>query len=70
MRDEADRIVSHCVEVCSFCGNSLKWVESRGYERRQVFEIPKFSMEVIEHRAEIKICPIVGERTRRNFQRM
>jgi transposase len=51
----------HEVKRCHGCGGSLQHEKPRGYERRQVFDIPPIVVEVSEHRAQIKRCPHCGE---------
>lgn len=41
-------------------GRSLGDQPVLGYEQRQLFELPQKPLEVTEHRAEIKLCPISG----------
>lgn len=53
---EADHIVIHEVHVCSQCGKCLEHVEVIGHVCRQVFDIPPPSLEVVEHRAQEKLC--------------
>lgn len=44
---------------CGLCqGLSLRQQPVIGYERRQVFELPQKPLEVTEHQAEIKRCPV------------
>lgn len=46
---------------CGQCqGRSLRHQPVIGYERRQVYELPPKLLEVTEHQAEIKRCPISG----------
>jgi len=52
-----DHIVSHEVSVCLHCGKDLSSAPVAGIEKRQVFDIPPLKLEVIEHQAEVKICP-------------
>jgi len=43
--------------------HSLRRQPVEGYEKRQVFEIPRVRMEVTEHQAEIKRCPACGRQS-------
>jgi transposase len=46
---------------CGQCGGrSLRHQPLLGYEQRQVFELPQQPLEVTEHQAEIKCCPLSG----------
>jgi len=51
----------HEVKRCHGCGRSLQQEKPRGYEPRQVFDIPPIVVEVSEHRAQIKRCPHCAE---------
>lgn len=58
-----DHIQVHRLDRCScgLCpGRSLRGEPVLGHEKRQVFELPQKPLEVTEHQAEIKRCPVSG----------
>jgi len=62
-----DRIEVHRVRQCNHCHAALEEVEAGGYEKRQVFDVPRVHIEVTEHQAEIKNCPRCGEISKADF---
>ncbi len=54
---EPDRGIVHSPAPCAGCQAALDGVGARGYERRQVVDLPPLRLEVSEHRAEAKTCP-------------
>ena len=68
--EKPDHTHIHFLEICP-CGKcpavSLKNVPALDYERRQVFDLPPLRLEVTEHRAEIKRCPVSGLSVRAAF---
>ena len=69
MVEKPDRVKVHRVQECQHCGQSLKGRRAVGHEKRQVYDLPKVAMQVIEHRAEIKTCSCCGKETRASFPR-
>ncbi len=60
----------HSLAICTCrrCGGvSFKDAPVLDYERRQVFDLPPLRLEVTEHRAETKRCPIPGVSVRAAF---
>ena len=62
--DKPDHTVVHQLKCCPCgkCGGcSLKDQPVLDYQRRQVLDVPATPLEVTEHRAECKRCPVSGE---------
>lgn len=57
MVEKPDRIVTHRVERCTACGQSLETIHPDRIERRQVHDLPEPKLEITEHQGEIKVCP-------------
>jgi transposase len=58
-----DRVQVHVLDrcPCGRCGGrSLRQQPVLGHEKRQVFELPQKPLEVTEHQAQIKRCPLSG----------
>jgi transposase len=57
LSDNPDEIVTHTVDKCDICGESLQDVTPERHIIRQIVDIPEIKVKVIEHRAEVKKCP-------------
>ena len=55
-RKQVDAVVIHTLDACQGCGASLSSAAVIDHECRQVHELPSLTLQVIEHRAEIKCC--------------
>jgi transposase len=56
MVEKPDRTVTHRVERCKACGQSLDTVHPARIERRQVYDLPEPKLEITEHQGETKVC--------------
>jgi len=64
---EPDQVQVHQVDQCKQCQAALREIPAEGHEKRQVFDLPRVMVEVIEHQAEIKTCPMCGETNKAEF---
>jgi transposase len=64
---DPDRVIIHQVDRCDGCKATLKDVAASECYSRQVFDLPQVKMEVTEHRAEVKLCPVCGNRCEGQF---
>src|SRR5450756_288000 len=55
-RADPDEGHRHTPQVCRRCGSALAAAPVVGEERRQVFDLPVVALEVVEHRAEQRVC--------------
>lgn len=64
---DEQRIQDHRPAQCPRCRCDLSQVESAGYTRRQVFDIPQPVLEVLEHRAHSLVCPCCAAKVNADF---
>ncbi len=57
----------HAVTVCEHCQTALTAVAVTRVEKRQVFDLPVVRLEVTEHQAEVKTCPVCGRENQARF---
>ncbi|MCM3652925.1 IS66 family transposase zinc-finger binding domain-containing protein [Metabacillus litoralis] len=57
MTDTPDHHLVHQVTVCTGCGESLEEVTFKRHRIQQVFDIPPLSIEVKQHKVEVKSYP-------------
>jgi transposase len=65
--DKIDQHILLPVEFCEECGASLEDVKPSQIKKRQVFELPKAQLEVIQYEAEVKICPCCNHKNTAKF---
>jgi len=65
--DAPDWVVEHRVEQCLGCGASLQDAPVERMMARQVQDLPCLRLEVREHQAEVKNCPVCGVENQGRF---
>jgi transposase len=66
-RGDPDEVRVHEPQACAGCGADLADAAVTGEERRQVFDLPKIELRVIEHRARRRCCGHCGQVTAAAF---
>ena len=60
--EKPDYLEVHPVNRCQHCERQLEDVAAKRTVKRQVFDLPaEIKVEVTEHRAEVKTCPVCGK---------
>ncbi len=59
---EPDHVIVHRLTDCPRCQPKLEAESAKRHEKRQVFDIPPARLEVTEHQAEMKQCPLDSPR--------
>ncbi len=67
MVEQPDHIKVYEASTCLYCATDLRLIESGGYEKRQVFDVPPVRIEVTEHQAGIKTCPGCRQQVKGEF---
>ena len=66
-RYSPDYEVIHRVKSCQHCQTTLETVPATQTDHRQVFDLPEIRMEVTQHTAEMKVCPVCGGKNKAAF---
>lgn len=67
MTETPDNIEVHKLEKCAYCQDNLLSAEVINIEKRQVFDLPAFILEVTEHQVETQICCTCGQLNKGKF---
>jgi transposase len=62
-----DEVVVHPLAHCPHCQSDLQVVAPCGYERRQVVDVPPVRLQVTQHQAERKQCPVCLRQSSASF---
>lgn len=65
--EKPQHIEVYPVKECQQCHANLAGVTASKVEKRQVFDLPDIKLEVTEHQAEMKTCPVCGQVNRAEF---
>src|SRR5258708_39316336 len=65
--DKPQLTQAHPITQCAYCQADLAGIEVSRVETRQVFDLPEVTLEVTEHQAEVKTCPVCGQLNRGEF---
>ena len=66
--EKVDHVEVHVVKNCQHCAVSLEHIEAERTTKRQVFDLPtEIKVEVTEHQAEVKTCPVCGTKNTAEF---
>lgn len=60
MSETPDNLEVHKLSKCAYCQDNLSNAEVINVERRQVFDLPPFCLEVTEHQVQTQICCTCG----------
>jgi transposase len=62
-----DELRSYPLESCPVCQGDLSTIEVKQLEKRQVFDLPPPRIWVVEHQAEVKVCPCCRVQVKARF---